>query len=117
MLRALHLGPMELALWYRRRPDEDLRGSKHGHLREAEVRSTCAVQEVDVHTDTRDVLAHARRDAKSRGLQDWFVCDIDAHHVESVSWKEIVGYIEDPVVREMAIDYQQEPHRRAAVTG
>jgi hypothetical protein len=23
MLRALHLGPMELALWYRRRPDPD----------------------------------------------------------------------------------------------
>ena len=23
MLRALHLGPMELALWYRRRPDRD----------------------------------------------------------------------------------------------
>jgi hypothetical protein len=23
MLRAMHLGPMELALWYRRRPDED----------------------------------------------------------------------------------------------
>jgi len=23
MLRALHLGPMELALWYRRRPDEE----------------------------------------------------------------------------------------------
>jgi len=23
MLRALHLGPMELALWYRRRPDQD----------------------------------------------------------------------------------------------
>ena len=26
MLRALHLGPVELALWYRRRPDEDLIG-------------------------------------------------------------------------------------------
>ena len=24
MLRAMHLGPMELALWYRRRPDEDI---------------------------------------------------------------------------------------------
>jgi len=24
MLRALHLGPMELALWYRRRPDPDI---------------------------------------------------------------------------------------------
>lgn len=23
MLRAMHLGPMELALWYRRRPDEE----------------------------------------------------------------------------------------------
>jgi uncharacterized protein len=64
-------------------------------------------QEISVHTDTRDVLAHARRDAKSRGLQDWLICDIDAHHVESVSWKEIVGYIEDPVVREMAHDYHK----------
>jgi hypothetical protein len=26
MLRAMHLGPMELALWYRRRPDEDSYG-------------------------------------------------------------------------------------------
>jgi hypothetical protein len=26
MLRALHLGPVELALWYRRRPDENLFG-------------------------------------------------------------------------------------------
>jgi hypothetical protein len=24
LLRALRLGPMELALWYRRRPDEDV---------------------------------------------------------------------------------------------
>jgi hypothetical protein len=24
LLRALHLGPMELALWYRRRPDQDM---------------------------------------------------------------------------------------------
>ena len=28
LLRALHLGPMELALWYRRRPDE-MEHSKH----------------------------------------------------------------------------------------
>jgi len=27
MLRALHLGPMELALWYRRRPDEETRSA------------------------------------------------------------------------------------------
>ena len=46
-----------------------------------------AVQQIDVHTDTRDILAHARRNALKRGLQDWFVCDIDAHHVETVSSK------------------------------
>jgi hypothetical protein len=30
MLRALRLGPMELALWYRRRPDEDSVFGGHG---------------------------------------------------------------------------------------
>ena len=64
-------------------------------------------QEISVHTDTRDLLAHARRDAQRRGLRDWFICDIDAHHVESVSWKEVVTYIEDPVVRAQAEDYHR----------
>ena len=64
------------------------------------------VQQIDVYTDTRDVLAHARRNARRRGLQDWFICDIDAHHVETVSWKEVVGYIEDPVVRDNAMRFQ-----------
>jgi predicted TIM-barrel fold metal-dependent hydrolase len=63
------------------------------------------IQEISVHTDTRDILAHAKRDALRRGLQDWFVCDIDAHHMETISWKEIVGYIEDPVLRAAADDY------------
>jgi predicted TIM-barrel fold metal-dependent hydrolase len=67
-----------------------------------------AVQEISVHTDTRDILAHARRNALLRGLKDWFVCDIDAHHVETVSWKEIVTYIEDPVVRDNAMRFQAE---------
>lgn len=66
-----------------------------------------SAQEISVYTDTRDLLAHARRDAKSRGLQDWFICDIDAHHVESVSWKEIVTYIEDPVIRAQAEDFHK----------
>jgi predicted TIM-barrel fold metal-dependent hydrolase len=64
-------------------------------------------QEISVYTDTRDLLAHARRDAKSRGFQDWFICDIDAHHVESVSWKEIVTYIDDPVIRAQAEDFHK----------
>jgi hypothetical protein len=34
MLRAMHLGPMELALWYRRRPDEDTYGLREQGLGE-----------------------------------------------------------------------------------
>jgi uncharacterized protein len=66
------------------------------------------VQTIDVTTYTRDILANARRSAKRRGLADWFVCDIDAHHVETVSWAEVITYIEDPVVREQALMYQKE---------
>ena len=66
------------------------------------------IQNVDVYTDTRDILANARRNAAKRGFNDWFICDIDAHHVESVSWAEIVGHIEDPVIREQALMYHRE---------
>jgi predicted TIM-barrel fold metal-dependent hydrolase len=65
-------------------------------------------QQIDVYTDTRDVLALAKKNAIKRGLDDWFVVDIDAHHVESVSWKEVVTYIEDPVIRDNAMRYQTE---------
>ncbi|MCB1493156.1 MAG: amidohydrolase [Rhodobiaceae bacterium] len=67
-----------------------------------------AEQEISIFTDTRELLEHSRRDAIKRGLDDWFICDVDAHHVETVSWKEVVEYIEDPVVRENAMNYQQQ---------
>ncbi len=67
-----------------------------------------SVQQVDVYTDTRDLLAHARVNARRRGFQDWFICDVDAHHVETVHWHEIIEYIEDPVIREQALMYQKE---------
>jgi predicted TIM-barrel fold metal-dependent hydrolase len=72
------------------------------------VATPLPVQQIDVYSDTREILAHARRNARRRGFNDWYICDIDAHHVETVSWSEIVGYIEDPVVREQALWYQKE---------
>jgi hypothetical protein len=66
------------------------------------------VQTIDVFTDTRDILAHARNDARQRGFADWLICDIDAHHFETASWNEIVTYIEDPVVRDNAIRFQHD---------
>ena len=69
---------------------------------------TLPIQTIDVHTDTRDILAHASKDARKRGLADWLICDIDAHHVETISWGEIIEYIEDPVVRDNAMNFQKE---------
>ncbi|MSO76760.1 MAG: amidohydrolase [Alphaproteobacteria bacterium] len=66
------------------------------------------VQEIDVYTDTRDILAHARKQALRRGYNDTLLVDIDAHHVETVSWAEVIEYIEDPVIRHQALMYQKE---------
>ena len=66
------------------------------------------VQEIDVYTDTRDILDHARKQARQRGYNDTLLVDIDAHHVETVSWAEVIEYIEDPVIRHQALMYQKE---------
>jgi len=66
----------------------------------ASVPNLLSPQEASVYADTRELLAHAKRDARRRNFQDVLICDIDAHHVETVSWKEIVRFIEDPVIRE-----------------
>ncbi|GGM60418.1 hypothetical protein GCM10012275_34450 [Longimycelium tulufanense] len=59
-------------------------------------------QEITTRTDTRDILANARRDTEYYGLDDYLIVDVDSHHVELDSWPEIVDYLEDPVVRDIA---------------
>ena len=66
------------------------------------------VQTIGVDTDTRDILSHARADARQRGLADWYICDVDAHHIETISWHEVIEYIEDPVIRDNAIRYYKQ---------
>ena len=63
---------------------------------------------INVFSDTRDQLAHARRQALRGKYSDVFICDIDAHHLEHTSWNEIVQYIEDPVLKEHALLYHSE---------
>lgn len=60
-------------------------------------------QEITTKTDTRDILANARRDTERYGLDDYFIVDVDAHHVELDSWSEIITYIADPVLVDMAV--------------
>ena len=65
------------------------------------------IKPIDVYTDTRDILAHAKRQADANKFEDYLIVDVDSHHTETTSWHEIIEYIEDPVVRAQALEYQQ----------
>lgn len=49
--------------------------------------------------DTSTLLAHAREQAVQRKLDDFLIVDVDAHHYETESFRQIADYIEDPVMR------------------
>ena len=50
--------------------------------------------------DTTDHLAHAAQQAEERRYEDFMIIDVDSHHYETGSYKEIFAYIEDPVMRD-----------------
>jgi len=56
-------------------------------------------QQITVHTSSLEILANAKRDIARYNLGDYFIVDVDSHHVELDSWSEILGYIDDPVLR------------------
>jgi uncharacterized protein len=58
-----------------------------------------AVQQITTRTDSREILANARRDIERYHLDDYFIVDVDAHHVEFDSWGEILDRLENPVLR------------------
>jgi len=47
-------------------------------------------------------LEHASKQARERNYQDFLIVDVDAHHYESESYKEVFEYIENPVIRRQA---------------
>ena len=57
------------------------------------------LQEISMQTDTRDILAHATRQAESH--EDYFLVDIDAHVTETSFWPEILAMIDNDVIRQM----------------
>ncbi len=50
--------------------------------------------------DTRSLLAHAQQQAEDRKYEDFMIVDVDAHHYETSSYKDIWELIEDPVLRD-----------------
>jgi predicted TIM-barrel fold metal-dependent hydrolase len=51
--------------------------------------------------DTRIVLAHAAKQARERGYQNFPIIDVDSHHFETEHFSEIVKYIDDPVLSQL----------------
>lgn len=75
-----------------------------------------APQEITTSTDTRDILANATKDIARYGLDKYFIVDVDAHHVEALSWGDVIEYIENPVIRHNAKQSALNQAPRSALT-
>src|SRR5712691_4927438 len=56
-------------------------------------------------------LAHASEQAHQRNYQDFLIVDVDSHHYENESYKEVFQYIESPVIRRNMIESVKRPGR------
>src|SRR5437016_6070385 len=48
-------------------------------------------------------LEHATQQAHERNYQHFLIVDVDSHHYESESYKDVFQYIESPVIRREAL--------------
>src|SRR6202035_405083 len=53
--------------------------------------------------DTSKLLAHASRQARERGYDKFPIIDVDSHHYENESLNEILEYLDDPVLKQLAL--------------
>ena len=52
--------------------------------------------------DTSKLLKHAARQAAERGYDKFPIVDVDSHHYELESLDQILDYIDDPVLQQLA---------------
>ena len=64
------------------------------------------LERIDDQADTREILALAKKQAIERKYEDYVIVDADCHNMETASWVEILEYVEDPVIRQQALDFQ-----------
>ena len=53
--------------------------------------------------NTTRLLAHARKQAVQRNLDDMLIVDVDAHHYENENFPEILPYMENEVLRQVTM--------------
>src|SRR5260370_3977093 len=66
---------------------------------------------------TAQHLAHASQQARERNYQDFLIVDVDAHHYESESYKDVFEYIESPVIRRQAVESAKRGGRASMLGG
>ncbi len=54
--------------------------------------------------DSGKHLRHARAEAEKRGLDKMLVIDVDCHHYETDNFGPILQYIDDPNLRQIALN-------------
>ncbi len=54
---------------------------------------------IDTTTDTRDILAHAAKEARQ---DNYFIVDVDAHVTETAFWPDVIDRMESDVYKQMA---------------
>jgi predicted TIM-barrel fold metal-dependent hydrolase len=52
--------------------------------------------------DTNTLLDHAAQQARQRQYEKLFIVDVDCHHYESAAMKDIISFIQEPVMKQMA---------------
>src|SRR3954464_4951519 len=53
--------------------------------------------------NTSRLLAHARKQAVQRNLDDILIVDVDAHHYESENYNEFLPYMENDVLKQLSM--------------
>ncbi len=65
--------------------------------------------------DTTKLLAHASKQARERGYEKFPIVDVDSHHYENESLAEILEYLDDPVLRQLALAGAQPNAKNARI--
>src|ERR1700752_1434248 len=71
----------------------------------------------DDNYTTAQHLEHASQQARERNYQDFLIVDVDAHHYESESYKDVFEYIESPVIRRQAVESAKRGGRASMLGG
>src|SRR6202790_4096478 len=66
------------------------------------IRSEIRTPAFDRYSTTTS-LEHATQQAHARNYQDFLIVDVDSHHYENESYKEVFQYIDSPVIRREAL--------------